>query len=113
MVLAPPPFSRFRSQRTSLLSLSWTIHELRPRHEVLAEAAAQSFVAVVNEVQHNAGEEAPFNGLVKAEVVRRLAISTMITVVEEVAEVVGLAGKTMTSRNETVILRSTSVLSGR
>ena len=70
-------------------------------------------MAVVKEVQYSVVEEGPSNGLDKAVVAYRLVISTTIIVVDEAEEDVALVGKTMTSRNETVILQSTSVLTGR
>ena len=70
-------------------------------------------MAVVKEVQHSAVEEGPSNELDKAVVAYRLVISTTIIVVDEAEEDVALVGKTMTSRNETVILQSMSVLTGR
>jgi hypothetical protein len=80
----------------------------------LGEVEAQSSVVVVNEVQHNEEAEAPFSEWVRVVVAHRLEeISTTIIVVDEVAEDVALAGRTTISHNETAILPSTSVQSGR
>jgi hypothetical protein len=70
-------------------------------------------VAAVNEVQHSVAEEAPSNGLAKVGAAHRLVISTMTIVVEEEAEDVALVGRITISRNETVILQSIFVQSGR
>jgi hypothetical protein len=82
-----------------------TTHELPLRHEALGEVEAQSFVVVVNEVQHNVEVEAHFNELARVVVAHRLeGISITITAADEVAEDVALVGRTMISHNETAIL---------
>lgn len=71
-------------------------------------------MVVANEAQPNVVGEAPFNELAKAVGEHRLVgTSTTITGVEGVAEDVALVGRTTISRSETVILQSTSALSGR
>lgn len=75
-------------------------------------AVVLSFAVVVKEAQLSVEDEGRFNELAKEEAAHRLAVSTMITEGEEGEGDADLVGKTMTSRNGTVIPLSTSGLTG-
>lgn len=113
MVLAHHLFSQSKLQKMNPPSPSWTIHELRRKHEASGEAAAQFSVVVGSGARHREEGEAHFKEWAKGGVAHRLEISSMITVAVEVAEVVDLAGKTTINHNEIVILRSIFVPTGR